>query len=470
MQGINRIKCWCRHGVLWLLMVGLQGTALAEAQITPSASMNERVLSVPGDANNSAMLQVTVLTPDGPGPFPLAVMNHGAAGTSRPDLESRYYQSFSSYYFLSRGYAVVLPMMRGFAGSEGRQIHNGCNQEAVGLANAKDIRAVIDYMTTQSYVDARQVVVAGQSFGGWNTLAFGTLNYAPVKGLVNFAGGANISNCSSTQSALASAAEHFGAHTKQPSIWFYGENDAKFAPSIWRAMHERYTAAGGMAELVAYGHFMTDSHLLLGFPEGMRIWTPHLDAFLGNIGLPNRIVHPQYLPMDFPAPTQFAALDDVEAVPYLTEEGKKTYRKFLSDPMPRIFVVSAKGLAASFNGGFDPLGRALSTCQGRGHKCQVYAADDYVSWVRPTLAPPPTRYASFDDISAVPFMNEEGRQGYQKYVTLRKPKAFVVAPDGAWSASILSDDPIVAALDACRKNHAGCRLYAVDNDVVWAKD
>jgi predicted acyl esterase len=109
--------------------------------------MNERVLSVLGDAENPVRLMVTVLTPDGPGPFPLAVLNHGAAGTSRPDLEPRYYQTFAAYYFLSRGYAVVLPMMRGFAGSEGQQIYNGCNQKDVGIANAKDIRASLSHAT-----------------------------------------------------------------------------------------------------------------------------------------------------------------------------------------------------------------------------------------------------------------------------------------------------------------------------------
>jgi dienelactone hydrolase len=413
------------------------------------------------------MLQVTVLTPDGLGPFPLAVMNHGATAAIRPNLQPRYRQTFSAYYFLSRGYAVVLPMMRGFAGSEGRQISNGCNQEAVGLANANDIRAVIDYMSTQPYIDGSQVVVAGQSFGGWNTLAFGTLNHSHVKGLVNFSGGANISNCGFTQTALAIVAEHFGTRTKVPSLWFYGDNDTIFAPSIWRAMYEHYTAAGGEAELFDYGSFMNDSHNLLGFPEGLPIWAPRLDAFLEKIGLPNQVVHPEYLPMEFPPPTQFAALDDVEAVPYLTEEGKKSYRRFLSDPMPKVFVLSAKGLAASFNGGFDPLGRALKACRARGHQCQVYAADDYVCWARPTPAPPPTGYAPLEDVSAVPFVNEAGRQGYQKYLTLRKPKAFVISPDGAWSFSTLADDPLAAAVDACRESHRDCRYYAVDNEVVW---
>jgi dienelactone hydrolase len=455
------LSCVIAHGA---------ADAAEDAKIAPPASMNERVLSVPGDPQRPAILQVTVLSPDGAGPFPLAVMNHGAAGTQHPDQEPRYRNTFSAYYFLSRGYAVALPMMRGFSGSEGRQVLDGCNQETVGLSNANDIRAVVDYLSTQPYVDGSRVVVAGQSFGGWNTLAFGTLNHPKVKGLINFAGGAVISSCHSTLSTLARAAEYYGSKTTIPSLWFYGDNDAKFAPPVWHGMFDHYTAAGGRAELVAYGRFMTDSHNLLGFPEGLRIWGPKVDAFLSRVGLPSKITHPEYLPADFPAPSNFAAIDDVEAVPYLTEEGRKTYRKFLSDPMPKVFVISPKGLSASFNGGFDTLGRAMKTCEEKAHKCQVYAADDYVTWIRATPAPPPTHFASIKDAGAVPYLNEGGRQGYEKYLTIRKPKAFVISPDGAWAASSLGEDPLSSALEACKKAHQGCKIYAVDDQVVWSAD
>jgi len=40
-------------------------------------------------------------------------MNDGATNAEPPGLQPRYRQSFSAYYFLSRGYAVALPMMRG---------------------------------------------------------------------------------------------------------------------------------------------------------------------------------------------------------------------------------------------------------------------------------------------------------------------------------------------------------------------
>jgi dienelactone hydrolase len=449
--------------------VTLQGCVLAAGNvpIAPDAPMNERVLHITVDSMDSVKLEVTLYTPNGPGPFPLAVMNHGSDGSKSPKENPRYRFTFSAYYFLSRGYAVALPMMRGYAGSEGKQVPHGCDVAAHGINNAKDIYAVINYLTSLPEIDGNNIVVAGQSFGGWNTLAFGMLKHPRVKGLINFAGGVLASDCPTPEYSLAAAAGQFGAHTSVPSIWFYGDNDKIFPTSTWRAMYDSYVAAWGPAELVAYGKFMTDSHNMLGHQEGLDIWTPKVDAFLRKVGLPSKLVHPEYLPTPFPPPTNYAAVTDIDAVPYLNDKGRKTYLKFLSDPKPKVFVFSPTGLSASFNGGFDPLGRAMNACKKYSRKCQIYAVDDHVVWSRPTPAPPPTHFASLTDQNSVPYLNDKGREGYLKFLKFRKPRAFAIAPDGAWSASSQGSDPLAVALDSCAKGHTGCLLYAVDDEIVW---
>ncbi|NML16057.1 dienelactone hydrolase family protein [Azohydromonas caseinilytica] len=452
----------------WTLAL-LPGAGRAQASTAaPEASMNERVLMVPVDAQRNIRLQVTVLQPDGPGPFPLAVVNHGASGKQPPARMERHRHTFAAYYFLSRGYAVALPMLRGYAGSEGRLHPAGCNYESVALGNAADIQAVIDFMARDPTVDARRTVMAGQSFGGWNTLAFGSLGDPRVKALVSFAGGMNASSCPNSPAVLPRGAGRFGATTRVPSIWFYGENDSFFGPPLAQVMHERYTAAGGRAELVAFGPFMKDAHELLAFPQGLPIWAPRLDAFLHQLGLPGRIVHPEYLPQDFPPPSGYAAIDDVDAVPYLDDRGREHYRRFLARSAPRVYVLSRSGFAGAYYGGFDPVGRGLKECRLRARDCFVYAVDDHVAWSRPTPAPPASGFAAHDDVAAIPFINQAGRQGYLKYLSMRRPKAFAIAPDGAWSAAALGPDPLAMALEACGKAHQGCRLYAVDHSVVWA--
>jgi dienelactone hydrolase len=434
----------------------------------PQTPMNEQVLQVPGNPADPVMLQVTVFTPDGPGPFPMAVINHGAPRNGGlPRDEPRHRVSFAADYFLSRGYAVVMPMMRGFAGSGGRLQAPGCDYESFALGDAADIRAVIDYMTRQPYVDASRIVVAGQSFGAWNTLALGTLNIPNVKGLVNFVGGMHSSDCRSPDNSLIKTAGRFGAKTSIPSIWFYGDNDKIFSVPTWRGMYDRYTRAGGKVELVAFGKFEVDSHELLSSYEGLRIWTPKVDAFLDRIGLPSTPVLPKYMPIAPPPPSHYAVVGDVDAVPYLTDQGRDLYRKFLASPFPRAFAVATNGSVSSESKGFDPLLLAQTICQKSGHPCRLYAVDGDVVWSRPTPEPAPTNFAAVTDAAAVPYLNDKARNGYRTFLTMRKPRAFVIAPDGGWDAAALGPDPLAFALDHCAKQHKGCQLYAVDNDVVW---
>jgi dienelactone hydrolase len=345
----------------------------------PSAPLHEQVLSLPGDRARPVTLQVTLFTPDGPGPFPLAVVNHGSDKIS-PALQPRYRETFSAYYFLSRGYAVALPMMRGYAGSGGKPLLGGCNVVATGLGNARDIAAVIDALAAMPMIDATRIVVAGQSFGGWNTLALGTLGHAGVRGLVNFAGGMRESDCPTQDQSLQAGAATLGRDSTVPSIWFYGQNDQVFPPDTWRAMFAHYTGAGGRAELVDVGKIRDDAHQLLSYKETLPIWTPRVDAFLARIGLPSAETYPGYLPTPLPPSTGFAALDDAAAVPYLTDKGREIYRKFLNMTVPRALVVAPDGFIVAINGGYDPIARALALCRKKTSGCQLYAADTAVVW------------------------------------------------------------------------------------------
>jgi len=126
----------------------------------------------------------------------------------------------------------------------------------------------------------------------------------------------------------------------------------------------------------------------------LPLWTPGIDNFLRRLGMPYAMVNAGYLPQPFPAATQFAAVTDVAAVPYLTDKGRELYRKYLEAPFPRVFVINEAGGVASTNGDFDPLGRALGICeQNRSYRCGVYAVDDRVVW-KPFVAGPRERAVS----------------------------------------------------------------------------
>ncbi|WP_051980566.1 CocE/NonD family hydrolase [Burkholderia sp. 9120] len=454
-----------------LLWLGAARPALADdpkaASKAPAAALeSERVITVPGDPDRPVDLQMTIYTPKGPGPFSLAVMNHGATGNTAPSDQPRYYLTFSAYYFLSRGYAVALPMMRGYAGSGGHLLQHGCDDVAIGLDAARDIRAVIDYLKQQPNIDGSRIVVAGQSFGGWNTLALGTLNVPGVKALVSFAGGMRANDCADQDTALSDAAARLGARTATPSIWFFGDNDAVFPTPVWRAMYEHYVAAGGPATLVAYGQFGADSHNLLGSAAALHLWVPELDAFLAKVGLPHTQVSPEYMPTPAPAPSHYAALDDMQALPYLTEHDYAYYRAFLNMPSPRAFAIGPHG-AASSSEGFDAQLEALKLCGKASSDCRLYAVDNDVVWTRPSSVPVATRFAQLGDVSAVPYLNAQGREGYRNFLKMRRPRAFSISSNGAWEAVSLGIDPAAEAQEACNRLFHHCRLYAVDGDVVW---
>ena len=85
----------------------------------------------------------------------------------------------------------------------------------------------------------------------------------------------------------------YGANTKVPSIWFYGDNDSAWGADLPKTLHQRYTAAGGTAKLVSYGRFAPgDAHGMFVHREGTKIWVPEVEAFLRGIGMPADVIQP----------------------------------------------------------------------------------------------------------------------------------------------------------------------------------
>ena len=441
----------------------------ASSSRIPSEPLHEQVLRLPGDPDRPADLVVTLYVPDGRGPFPLAIMNHGSSGDDAKRAgEQRYRYTIAAYYFLSRGYAVALPMMRGFAGSDGAMERVGCDLDRIARDDGRDIEAVIADLAANPRLDTRRVVVAGQSFGGWNTLGVGALRPRDVAALVNFNGGLRSSDCPDGAPSLVSGARRLGARTRVPSLWFYGENDSLFPTATWKAMLEAYTGAGADARLVDVGRFMDDSHQLLSHPESIRLWVPALDAFLTTNGLLGRAVLPRYMPAPWPPPTHYAAVDDAAAVPWIGSAKQSAYAKFLTLRFPRVFLITPSGQFAMGSGGLDPLGRAMAACHKAGLDCFPYAIDHDVVFVPPPVAgrPRATQFAALGDVMAVPWIGEKGRDAYRHFLSHRVPRVFVLGLDGQFIAAF-GPDGLSRAMAICRDAHIDCRPYAMDDDVVW---
>ncbi|MGX4642245.1 dienelactone hydrolase family protein [Massilia sp. SYSU DXS3249] len=401
----------------------LPGIAI-EQELQLDYRMNERIVQVPA-AGGRAMLETTVFQPNGPGPFPLLIINHGKdPGRPSSQPRDRFYHMATA--FVKRGYAVMVPMRQGFANSTGYYRDRGCDMTANGYLQADDIRSTLDYARTQKWVDAGQVVVAGQSYGGLATMALGTEALPGVRGLINFAGGLrDDSDRCAWRSALVSAFAEYGAKSKVPSLWMYGENDSLFGPDLANRLHEAYSQAGGRARLVEFPSFKRDAHGMLASRDGEKVWLADTMQFLKSVGMPTEVLH-SVPPPPLPPRTDFAGVEDVEAVPFLSENGRLAYADYLTKMTPRAFAVSPSGAWTWAEEGESPEARALATCTAKSSEpCKLYSIDDYVVWngeridaaekasMTASIAPPPDANAPGAVGSTVPAPSAQPKQPTQ---------------------------------------------------------
>ena len=241
-----------------------------------------------------------VVRPVGKGPFPLVVMNHGVSMNQRergffPLVEFR----DAAMWFARRGYMVVAPSGSGYGAAALDEPERGLyslffskvgscdnpNFRDAGRAVALIDKWIIEYMTDQKLIVPDNIIVVGQSAGGWAAIALSSENLPGVRAIVAFAagrggrvGGKPNNNCAPDR--LVTATGEFGRTARTPMLWIYIENDTFFGPELSRRMHEAYTGAGGNAEYHLLPPFGNDGHFLVSSPDGLPLWTPLVGAFL----------------------------------------------------------------------------------------------------------------------------------------------------------------------------------------------
>jgi dienelactone hydrolase len=239
------------------------------------------------------VMHAVVLRPPGPGPFPLAVINHGSAQSSaqRAIFSPSEYAN-ASQWFLNHGFAVVLPLRPGHGETGGPYFEDQGRCESVdyeksGLATADSIQAAVDYLAAQPFVKKSGMVVIGQSAGAWGALALASRNPRAVRAVINFAGGRGgriddkpDNNCAPDR--LIEAAGNFGSSARIPTLWLYSKNDSYFAPGLSKRMYEVFSIAGGNAEYHLLQPFGSDGHSFIDSNEASKLWAPIVEKFLAE--------------------------------------------------------------------------------------------------------------------------------------------------------------------------------------------
>jgi hypothetical protein len=76
-------------------------------------------------------------------------------------------------------------------------------------------------------------------------------------------------------------------------------------------------------------------------------------------------------------------------------------------------------------------------------------------------------YASLDDVSNLPYVDEEGVEGYRRFLAGGLPRAFAISDNGHWIRVNAARGAARLAISRCQTYGGRCRLYAVDDEVVW---
>ncbi|MGE0314596.1 MAG: hypothetical protein AB7P21_23515 [Lautropia sp.] len=78
-----------------------------------------------------------------------------------------------------------------------------------------------------------------------------------------------------------------------------------------------------------------------------------------------------------------------------------------------------------------------------------------------------TGFAAVAETSRVPHLDAAGRMGYERFLAGPRPRAFAISEKGVWTRVNGARGAERVALERCQSVSGRCRLYAIDDTVVW---
>src|SRR5262245_6765701 len=278
---------WARL-VLALLCAALGGVVLAPSR-SDSPYVRDDIRIPVADGHYS--LAVTILRPRGDGPFGAIVLNHGVgAGARERFVESPTLFIQAASAFVSRGYAVVMPLRRGFGETGGAFVEDAgeCSSPHYGRgerAAANDVLAAYEFARKLPYVDPDRMILAGQSAGGVASLYAAAQQPEGLTAVLAFAAGrggnpALHPGMPCAAEALAALFQDLGTSVRVPVLMYYAENDLYFGPAASRSWFQRFKAGGVEAEYVLQPPFGQNGHFVFGDSKGIQLWLPTVEQFL----------------------------------------------------------------------------------------------------------------------------------------------------------------------------------------------
>ena len=234
-------------------------------------------------------LHGVVYKPEGAGPFPAVVYNHGSA----PGMMSKEAFAALGPAFASHGWVLFGPYRRGqgLSGSAGPYIGDqiAAAEKAGGVSagaatmvrlletdHLNDQLAGLAWLRKQSYVQSNRIAVAGNSFGGIETV-LGVERGGYCAGIDSAGGAQSWAEAPELQSLMTRAVRN----AKAPIFFFQAANDFDLSPS--KKLSAEMNEAGKTYKLKiypAYGDSARDGHSFGYF--GSEVWAEDVFGFLNQ--------------------------------------------------------------------------------------------------------------------------------------------------------------------------------------------
>ena len=289
-----------RADLLVLLVAALAcGAIVALFAVPTSPRFVREDISIPVQSGQSShyTLALTIVRPRGDGPFGAIVLNHGVPLTARArQEESPELLIHTAAAFAQHGYAVIMPLRRGFGATGGRFAEDAgsCLDPHFARgerAAASDVLAAYDFARRLPYVDGERMILAGQSAGGVASLQAAAHSPPGLVAVLAFAAGrggdpARSPGVPCAAERLATVFEALGREVKVPVLLHYAQNDLFFGPVTSQAWFRRFQAGGAPAEYVLQPPFGANGHFIFSDRAGIELWLPKVEDFLSRHRIP----------------------------------------------------------------------------------------------------------------------------------------------------------------------------------------
>jgi len=266
------------------------------------ARIIEEIIEVPVSVSNSNFtnnpkfeqkITVTIWRDDAIKKAPYLLFSHGRAGTDQERGKfGRSSEKRNSEYFVSKGFAVILPTRIGYGVSGGpdADYSGACgnkNYLEARKAGIDQSKQVLNHVFDFSYIDRTKGIVVGQSVGGFITIGLSAENISGLKGAINFAGGDGGDPIKSAEKPcgdylIKDTFAKYGASNKVPTLWLYSVNDKFWGEQLPKDWFAAFQKAGGKGQFISLPAYKEDGHSI--FRGDLNAWKNDFEKFIKEIG------------------------------------------------------------------------------------------------------------------------------------------------------------------------------------------